>query len=703
MSSSAVSNGQLSRRIERNRSDALPLSGSAMLDLQALLTVANREARVSHERAAAAVGEHEIAIHDIGDKSARRVADGKDDAFVADLVVERALDLVISICDQPADDARLRRFRIRVERVRRGQFLALVRIDGERAHDRSVVERVGVVRGRISFVFGDHRLQHVAMRLGEIVAFGRIGFEIEQQPVVQIDLLAGRLKRSDLPLAADIAAIALEFVILIAATRRRIGGGQRVLEADAVEAARAIALELFWIVHAEKVEQRRQDVADMHPLATERAGILQALRPLHDQRHANAAVHRRALVEAERRIAGIGPSHGIGRIGIDAAERPFREHAFRRVGVLEHGDALFRDIRRAVRSADRVGAVVGRDDDQRVVEYPEIFEFRDESPDILVGIVDERGVELHVGGHDRPRVFGHVRPRNDARRIIRQLPVRTDDASLALARETLPAQLFPSLVVAALVSGEVLGLGVQRHVRRVRGEVHVERFRRTGRAMRAQHRDRLVGPVVRGEIVFPVRVDRQELVAFDELGRREVIRLGAEETIETVEPTLQRPRCAIGGGVSLVIGRVVPFADCVGRITCRAQQFRYCRRILRYLAGLKAGKSGIGVRKPAASDGMRIFAGHHRRARRGAHRHGRVIGEAQSALREPVDVRRCDFAAEHPKSEKPRSSSRMTRMFGAPAGGFTGGRHQGFDSWNVRPILPWKPSAGSPESRRICR
>ncbi|OIQ65889.1 hypothetical protein GALL_525480 [mine drainage metagenome] len=273
--------------------------------------------------------------------------------------------------------------------------------------------------------------------------------------------------------------------------------------------------------------------------------------------------------------------------------------------------------------------------------------------DVLVGVVDQGGVKLHVGGHQRVLIFGHLGPIRHARRATRQHPVGTDHAQLFLASKAFLAQRLPAFGIPALVLRQVRGFGVQRRVRCVGGVVEVERLVRAGRAMRAQPRDCLVGEIIGRKIALGVGVGLDRLVAFHQLARRVIAGLGRDKAIKAVKSALQRPRGAIGSGGKVVVGRVVPLAYRIGRIAGIAQESRDCRRIARDLARLIAGKAGVGVGQPAAADRMRVFARHERRARRGAHRHRGVVVKPQPARRQPVDIRGGDFRAKAAKVGKP--------------------------------------------------
>ena len=135
------------------------------------------------------------------------------------------------------------------------------------------------------------------------------------------------------------------------------------------------------------------------------------------------------------------------------------------------------------------------------------------------------------------------------------------------------------------------------------------------------------------------------MVALHHVVRLEVAGLRPHETVELVEPPLDRPRTGVAAREVVAVVGVVPLAGREGRIAPGPQQLGKGGRIERDLA-LVAGKPGVVVRQPPAAHAVRVLPGEQCGARRGAHRHGGVVGEPQAAGCERVDVGRVDLAAE---------------------------------------------------------
>ena len=166
---------------------------------------------------------------------------------------------------------------------------------------------------------------------------------------------------------------------------------------------------------------------------------------------------------------------------------------------LERGRAVEVDhlVVGAVQRALGRRAVVADDVvDQRVVEQVQLLQRIEQPADMVVGILQEPGVDLHLPAQHRLECVRHLVPGRDFLVPRGELAIRRNDAQLLLAREGLFAQLVPALVELALV----LVRPFLRHVvRRVGGagrEVDEERLVGNERLLLADPVDRLVGHVL---------------------------------------------------------------------------------------------------------------------------------------------------------------------------------------------------------------
>ena len=117
--------------------------------------------------------------------------------------------------------------------------------------------------------------------------------------------------------------------------------------------------------------------------------------PAHDRRHAHAAFRREALPQAERRH-GLGPGGTEPGVGAHAAQvgeavvEPLRDP----VGVRLHATDLV-----------ALGAVVREEEDERVVVATAVPQGLKQAADVVVEVLDHRGVDLHHAGL-APLLFG---------------------------------------------------------------------------------------------------------------------------------------------------------------------------------------------------------------------------------------------------------------------------------------------------------
>ena len=162
--------------------------------------------------------------------------------------------------------------------------------------------------------------------------------------------------------------------------------------ADPVEGALRVALDRLGRVDAEDVQDRGHDVDRVVVLAADLAPGLRAGRPRDDARVAGAAVELVPLPHLERGVERHRPAVGVVVVGPGAAE------VVQLGEVLGHvvGDAVgeLHLVDGAVRAALAAGAVVGDQDDDRVVALLGLLQVVEQPPDVVVGVRQEAGVDL---------------------------------------------------------------------------------------------------------------------------------------------------------------------------------------------------------------------------------------------------------------------------------------------------------------------
>ena len=337
------------------------------------------------------------------------------------------------------------------------------------------------------------------------------------------------------------------------------------------------------------LEHGRGDIDHMVELRSHLATRREPAWPMHDRAVARAAPVRghllRPLIGRVHRVRPADREVVIGRRGAELVDA--RRHE---LGRLERGGAV-EDEHLVEGSVDRAlggGAVVADDVvDERVLEDAEVLERVDQPADVVVGVLEEAGVDLHLAREHRLELVGHVVPGWDLLVPRRQLRLRRHDPKLLLPFEDLLAKCIPALVEAALVLVRPLRRNVVRGVRRPRGEVHEEGLVGHERLLLASPLDRLVGHVL-GEVVALLRRllrlhRRRALVE----GRVVLIRLTADEAVEVLEAAAGRP------GVEGPHRARLPDRHLVALAELR-------RRIAVQLQGLRQGRTRVGTDRVVA-------------------------------------------------------------------------------------------------------
>ena len=174
------------------------------------------------------------------------------------------------------------------------------------------------------------------------------------------------------------------------------------------------------------------------PLACDAVG------PVDDGAVARAAPVRGDLLgPLVGRVHGVRPAHGIVVVGIRRAElvdvlyQELGRHQVRNPEAVE-GQHL---VERALERAFGTGAVVADDVvDQGVVEDLQVRQRIDQPPDVVVGVLEESGVDLHLARQDRFHLGGHLVPGRDLGVAYWSAPPRAGSRPAASGgRRSLPA------------------------------------------------------------------------------------------------------------------------------------------------------------------------------------------------------------------------------------------------------------------------
>jgi hypothetical protein len=265
---------------------------------------------------------------------------------------------------------------------------------------------------------------------------------------------------------------------------------------------------------------------------------------------------------------------------------------------------------------------------------------------MMVGVLEECGIDLHLAREDRPQVFRGRVPGRNLVRPRRQDRIRGDDAQLFLARERLLAQLVPALIELALVFLDP----VLRHVvRRVAGagrEVHEERLVGHQRLLLARPLDRLVRHVL-GEVVALLG----RLLGFDRrrafVDRRiPLVGFAAEEAIEVFEPAAaRRPLIERPHRARLPHRHFVALAELRRRVAIELERHGERRFVLRQHRRVTRRRGRDFADRPHV-DRVVVASSQHRLPRRRAQRRRVEAVELEAVFRETLGGRRVNRTAE---------------------------------------------------------
>ncbi len=336
-------------------------------------------------------------------------------------------------------------------------------------------------------------------------------------------------------------------------------------------------------------------------------------RPVHDQPVAGAAVVGGDLLRPlVRRVHRDRPTRGVVGVGVRAAEVPGAvgdEPGYPLGAVADPVEAQCL-VEGALETALGRGAVVAEDvEHDGVVQVAALAQRLDQPADLGVGVLGERGVQLHEPLRVVPREIVDVVPVRHARRPRRRLGVVRNEAQLLLPFEGEVALFVPSMGELAAVAVPPPFGHLERRVRGAEREVAEPRLAAAVRAHLPGPRDRPVGQVLGQVVALGGRGRRvDERGAVDE-GGLELAGLAAQEAVEPVKALVGRPPVERTRGGLFPRRGLVPFAERGGRVAVALQDLRERSGGARPHA-VVPGCAGRDLHDSADPDRVVVAAGH---------------------------------------------------------------------------------------------
>ena len=278
----------------------------------------------------------------------------------------------------------------------------------------------------------------------------------------------------------------------------------------------------------------------MVPLRTNLTLGLDAVRPVHHQRIARAAVVRSNLLRPlEWGIGRVSPTRvevGVG-VGIAQFVELVELVLDAVIQAIQH-DHLVPGAGQATFGA---GTVVTPDvEEQRVVELAQRLQRIHDAAHLVVGVGGEAGKDLHLAGVQALLVGGQIRPVLDSLGLPGELRALRHDPQLDLPRQCLLPILVPAHVETAAILPNPLFGNVEGSVRGARREVDEEGLLGSQRLLEPHPLDGFVRQIGRHVVVGIVvgNLDWGHAVVQE---RRPLVGLTADEPVELVEPRTRGP------------------------------------------------------------------------------------------------------------------------------------------------------------------
>ncbi|CAB4685788.1 unannotated protein [freshwater metagenome] len=289
----------------------------------------------------------------------------------------------------------------------------------------------------------------------------------------------------------------------------------------------------------ERIKHRWHDVDHVQVLVAHLARSVCAGRPVHDQWVGDTTFVALALPTLEWCIAGVGPTVGIVAVGLGRSKKiDVRKHCIKR----ERNTVIPSDrIEGAVFIAFRRCTVITHDNHDRVVEFTDCFEMIEHPTNVVIGVSQEAGVDLHHAGIGALLFFGKRCPLLNPLWARREFSSRWKDAEIELALMGCGTPFIPAHIEFAGIAIDVRTRRLMRGMTSARSEVEEEGFV-DGDVAQIVNEFNCPASEIFSEVVAVLGSEGllNKVVIGNEVGCI-LIRFGAHESVEALESATKRP------------------------------------------------------------------------------------------------------------------------------------------------------------------
>jgi hypothetical protein len=278
------------------------------------------------------------------------------------------------------------------------------------------------------------------------------------------------------------------------------------------------------------------------------------------------------------------------------------------------------------------------------VQLSESAQELDQPPDLVIGVGQEAGEDLHhpavqaAGGRGQRPPVGHVGI------VPGQLGVRGSDAEFLLPGEYLLPVRIPALVKLARVAVRPFLRHVVRRVRGAEAQMQVERLGRVDLLDVGDELHRLVDQVLAEVVTLLGRARRLHLVVVIHQIRIPLAGIPAQEPVEALEAAPQRPPVERARARLLVAGRQVVFPDHERAVTVLEEHLGQ-EAVLERDDAVVPGIAARQLRDARHGVAVMVAAGDDARTARRAQRRRMHVAVAQAIRGDRVEAGRRDRAA----------------------------------------------------------